>query len=258
MRGRRDDSDAVLAMYSDPEVVALYAASSELQGAERLLFARYVPIGAAVLDVGVGAGRTAAFLAPRAGRYVGVDLSEPMLDQCRRRFPELQFLRVDAADMSVFPAASFDVVVFSFNGIDAAPTIEARWRCLQECARVLRPGGALIFSEHHARYLVYLPVVDGVSVPRAVWRCIYAIVHTASNLLFRLPRPVFWRGQGYVREPFTQHGWLPTFMTTPRRVAQDIRRLGLQLIETVTAQYPRSTWPLATPWYYYACRKPRA
>ena len=113
----------------------------------------------------------------------------------------------------------------------------------------------MIFSDHHARYLVFLPVVAAVSLPRALWRCGYAVLHTASNLLFRLPRRAFWSGAGYVREPFTQHGGLRTYMTTPSRVAQEVRDVGLDVVEKVASHYPRATWPLATPWYYYACLK---
>jgi SAM-dependent methyltransferase len=41
--------------------------------------------GARVLDLGVGAGRTTSFLAPRASTYLGIDVSRKMVRSARRR-----------------------------------------------------------------------------------------------------------------------------------------------------------------------------
>jgi ubiquinone/menaquinone biosynthesis C-methylase UbiE len=80
-----------------------------------------------------------------------------MVEACRRRFASLEFLCVDATDLRIFSDRRFDVVVFSFNGIDYIPTDEARARCLLEVARVLRPGGRFIFSSHNAKYIGWRP-----------------------------------------------------------------------------------------------------
>jgi ubiquinone/menaquinone biosynthesis C-methylase UbiE len=76
--------------------------------------------GAALLDIGVGTGRTTLHLRGVCRRYVGIDLSPAMLAIARVRFPDAAFLAMDAADLTAFASRSFDVVLFSFNGIDAA------------------------------------------------------------------------------------------------------------------------------------------
>src|SRR5262249_32050312 len=121
---------------------------------ERLLFENYIPQGGEILDLGVGGGRTTKFLSDRASRYLGVDYSQPMIDACRRKFPKLQFVVADAADLSCLGDRLFDTLVVAFNGLDYVLPVDRRRGCLQEIQRVLKPGGRLIFSSHNPRAVV--------------------------------------------------------------------------------------------------------
>ena len=105
----------------------------------------------AILDLGVGGGRTAGLLAPHAGRYVGIDYLPEMVERARRNFPDLDFRQADARDLSAFPSASFDVVVFSCNGIDSVDP-EGRAAVMREVGRALRPGGVFVFSSFHREW----------------------------------------------------------------------------------------------------------
>ena len=104
--------------------------------------------GRDVLDVGVGTGRTTAYLAPIARRYEGIDYSSPMLDQARQRFPGASLRLCDMRDLSSFGDQQFDFVFASNNVLDAVDH-EDRQHALEEWARVLRPGGLLAFSSHN-------------------------------------------------------------------------------------------------------------
>ena len=126
-----------LTTYLAPEVASHYAGLNYLTLCERLLFRTYIKPGMAVLDLGVGGGRTTSYLSRVASRYVGVDYSEAMIRACRRKFPNLNFLLADASDLSAFEDASFDAVVFSYNGLDCVVPDQKRHRCLRECWRVL-------------------------------------------------------------------------------------------------------------------------
>ena len=86
----------------------------------------------AILDMGVGGGRTTQYLSQIAGRYVGADYSEAMVDTCRKRFPDQEFRHCDARDIAPFADGEFDAVVFSANGIDYIAADEGRARCLAE------------------------------------------------------------------------------------------------------------------------------
>jgi SAM-dependent methyltransferase len=123
-----------------------YARSGVLDPGEQAAMDAVGDLAAArVLDLGVGAGRTTELLAPRAKRYVGIDISPRMLADARTRCPAADLRLGDARDLAGLPTAGFDLVVFSFNGIDAL-THEDRPRALAEMRRVLADGGRLAFS----------------------------------------------------------------------------------------------------------------
>jgi ubiquinone/menaquinone biosynthesis C-methylase UbiE len=101
-----------------------------------------------ILDLGVGAGRTVPLLRPISGDYVGLDYTPELVDACRQNHPGVRIVQGDARDLSQFANESFQLVVFSFNGIDAVNPTD-RTTILGEVHRVLRKGGAFLFSAHN-------------------------------------------------------------------------------------------------------------
>jgi phosphatidylethanolamine/phosphatidyl-N-methylethanolamine N-methyltransferase len=101
-------------------------------------------VGGRILEVGVGTGITLPGYSS-SNRIIGIDLCEAMLLKAQRRVAQLSLTNVeklevmDAEDLS-FPDASFDVVVAN-HVISTVPNPEA---ALDECARMLRPGGEMI------------------------------------------------------------------------------------------------------------------
>jgi ubiquinone/menaquinone biosynthesis C-methylase UbiE len=71
-----------------------------------------------------------------------------MIAICRERFPVMDFRLCDARNLSMFSDNSFDVVFFSFNGIDYVGHA-GRLAILAEVHRVLRPDGVFWFSTHN-------------------------------------------------------------------------------------------------------------
>lgn len=242
-----------LQTYCDDSVVAHYAAEAELLPPERYLFGKYVKPGMAILDVGVGGGRTAAHLAPGAARYLGVDYSPAMVAACRARFPELEFVVGDASDLSAIADSSFDFVVFSFNGIDYLPSDAARQKALAEFGRVTRPGGHVIISSHSARQVVELPVFEGADLPRKVWRLARALGRTLKRTATALPSGWFWKGRGYVVDPV--HGGLMTHVSSPASIAADCATAGLEIVETAGAFHPHRVPEWANNWTTYVLRR---
>jgi SAM-dependent methyltransferase len=85
---------------------------------------------------------------PISSDYVGVDYTAEMVAACRKLHPGVRIEQMDARDLGAFPDASFSLVMFSFNGIDAVDRA-GRTKILAEVRRVLEPGGIFLFSAHN-------------------------------------------------------------------------------------------------------------
>lgn len=97
--------------------------------------------GAVVLEAGCGEGYGADLLAGTARRVLGLDYDVPTVAHVRDRYPRVAVARANLVALPV-PDATIDVVV-------SLQVIEHLWeqeRFLDECRRVLRPGGTLLVS----------------------------------------------------------------------------------------------------------------
>jgi phosphatidylethanolamine/phosphatidyl-N-methylethanolamine N-methyltransferase len=130
-------------------------------------------VGGRILEVGVGTGISLPGYSSQ-NRIIGIDLSEAMLRKARRRVAELSLTNVeqlevmDAEHLS-FSDASFDVVVAN-HVISTVPNPEA---ALDECFRILRPGGEMILlsrigADAGLRHLIELSLQP--IVRRLGWR----------------------------------------------------------------------------------------
>lgn len=97
--------------------------------------------GKDVLELGCGAARFASALAARGARCVGLDNSERQLEHARAMGVDFPLVHAAAEDVPL-PDESFDVV-FSDHG---ALSWGDPQRVVPEAARLLRPGGLLVFN----------------------------------------------------------------------------------------------------------------
>ncbi len=100
-----------------------------------LVRAAFLPLEPRILDVGCGDGATLLHLGAPEGA-VGVDLFEDKLAYARRNVPGCEF-RVGSAYELPFDDRAFDQVLVR----DLIHHLETPARFLDECARVLAPGG---------------------------------------------------------------------------------------------------------------------
>ena len=141
--------------FSHPEIVLAYARAAVNVGlweSEKILFERFIPKDAEILELGCGAGRVALGLARLGrGKITATDFAPPMVETarevCARERDGIRFAVADASALE-FSDAAFDAVVFAFNGLQMIPRRERRERALREIFRVLRPGGVFIFTGH--------------------------------------------------------------------------------------------------------------
>jgi SAM-dependent methyltransferase len=113
------------------------------------------PAGGDLLDVPCGFGRHTLPLARAGYRVVGVDRSQTLLDEARRRaggdrWPKL--VRADYRELPL-PDESFDVALNLFSSLGYLGDDEDA-RALAEIGRVLRPEGRLVIELMHRDRLV--------------------------------------------------------------------------------------------------------
>ena len=100
-----------------------------------------------VVEVGCGPGHVAAFLAATGTEVTGVDLSPGMVDEARRRHPEVAFEVGDLTRLMRPPtAAGWGAVVGWYSLIHLAPSEIAG--AVGALARVVAPGGWVALALH--------------------------------------------------------------------------------------------------------------
>jgi SAM-dependent methyltransferase len=116
--------------------------------------------GLDVVELGCGTAYFSAWLARGGARPVGVDVTPAQLDTARRcqeqfgvAFP---LIEADAQDVPL-PAASFDLAVSEYGA--SLWCDPARWTA--EAARLLRPGGRLVFLTNSVLVTLCLPHEEG-------------------------------------------------------------------------------------------------
>jgi ubiquinone/menaquinone biosynthesis C-methylase UbiE len=196
-----------LAAYRTAAAVAEYSVY-RLFPEEEYLFSKYYKTGDSVLDLACGMGRTTLLLHEKGLRVCGIDRSDVLLVAAKRRLPYLD-LRVGSYDHIEEADSSFRHVLISYNGIDYAYPNEQRLAALRECARVLEPGGTLIYSSHNLKSIHWFS-------PRYRARLWWKLSNSAKAF----------KEWAYVVEE-----GMHTFYASPDFVVRQTEEVGLRLVE---------------------------
>jgi ubiquinone/menaquinone biosynthesis C-methylase UbiE len=105
------------------------------------LLAPWLQSGQRILDAGCGPGGNGAWLAQH-GSLVGVDLASDALRFVHERRPHTQPVQASLTELPL-ASGSFDIAV----AITVVTCVPDDQRAVDELARVLRPGGALLLFE---------------------------------------------------------------------------------------------------------------
>ncbi len=100
-----------------------------------------------VLDVGCGYGRTLELLRNHGyTRLMGVDIAPAMIAAARSRVPEADVRAISAPPHLPTADNAVDAVML-FSVLTCVPTDEGQRALIEECRRVLRPGGVLYVGD---------------------------------------------------------------------------------------------------------------
>lgn len=226
----------------------------------RLLRGRWHEIR--MLDIGVGTGRTSYTFSAIAREYVGIDYAPEMIELSRQQIGEtdaVRFLVCDARDMAIFDDGAFDVVLFSFNGIDSVDERD-RGLILHEVKRLLAPEGLFYFSSHSLSALPFAYGVPPLSLRdpvRSAYRLLKAVRQNALRL--RLNRtlelePLRERGRGLVRDE-AHGGQLLQFYATPGYQMRELEQAGFRVkgVYDLEGRPVESIEHARDHWLHYLC-----
>lgn len=210
-------------------VVADYGWRDDLHSSERAaleVIAEAVR-GRRILDLGVGAGRTVKGLRALSDDYVGVDYVQEMVDYCRKRYPEVRFERGDARSMPQFADASFDLVVFSCNGICMVDHA-GRLRILSEVRRLLAPGGHFVFSTSNRndpnagrfRLPGFTPTAHPIKLAARTTRFVVNSIASTVNRLRLKPTEVHASDYAILNDRSHRFGTMNYFITLDKQLVQ--------------------------------------
>jgi SAM-dependent methyltransferase len=189
--------------------------------------------GRDVVELGCGTAYVSAWLARRGARPVGIDNSPAQLETARALQREfgLEFpLHLGNAEATPFADASFDLAISEYGAALWADP----YHWIPEAARLVRPGGRLVFLTNHV--LLHLCIEeDEANDP-------------AKNLL---RRPLFgmhattWPGDTAVEFHLPHGAWIELLRTNGFEVE---RLVEIRAPEGATTRYPYVTAEWARQW----------
>lgn len=250
--------------YARPQVARDYAVRSTLTRAEIAALGEAGPcVRRDVLDIGVGGGRTTAYLLGMARSYRALDLSTAMVDACRTRYPGIAVEIGDARTLAGHGGESYDLVLFSFNGIDDVGYAD-RSRVFASVRRVLRPGGTFVYSSHNLRSLGgrFPPlsmqrIVPSINPARLAVRTLRAAAASLRGLRNRRRlAPAQRLGEGYAIVNNEDYDYsMLTVYVDPQHECATLAAAGFTQVTTFDLQGRRNPETPDDPWVYYVARK---
>ena len=98
------------------------------------------------LDFACGTGRISSFLEQRVASCTGVDVSEAMLGEARKKLERTTLHRANLMESSPFERESFDLITAFRFFVNAEPGL--RKAAVRALAPLLKPDGVLVFNDH--------------------------------------------------------------------------------------------------------------
>ena len=236
-------TDANLSLHFSDSALCAFSSGFELRDDERRIVDEWFPRPPArVLDLGVGNGRTTVALAELGYDVVGIEFCNELLSHGRALHPTVDLRQGDARALD-FQSESFDVVMFSWNGIDYMHPFEERAKVIREMTRCVKRGGLVFLSSHNVGGMAKRLI----SPPLLTRRALEFIWDQIANWRTREGWYYIWRDDALGR---------PLFYSAPPAVQlRALQASGLHVLEVSSVSEPTR----AARWWHdvhvnYVCR----
>jgi ubiquinone/menaquinone biosynthesis C-methylase UbiE len=243
----------VQSFFGSEPILQTYAERLTFRAGEKYMFSTFLHRRKSLLDAGCGTGRASFLLAPWFDPIEAFDIAPKAIERAREENERLGMrVRFQVADVTQLPFddASFDNVVFAYNGIEGIASEELRERALTEICRVLRPGGRFVLSTKSSFNWEY-------------WKE-FRLKGIAKRLLARVGMAgPEWLGLRSGDVLHRESGHLVRLHTTnPIMMARRLRRIGFRVlyfnseVRLRADETARSVGAYFDPWdHYFACEK---
>jgi SAM-dependent methyltransferase len=243
--------------YTSKSVLSWYQELELIQKAELAILEKISPQlkDGRLLDIGLGGGRTTAFLLPISRDYVGIDYAPDLVAAAKQKYPEATILCRDARDLTCFDDASFDFVLVSNNGLDYM-VHEERIKVVRDIFRILNPDGHFIFSTHNRDYANFdrLPWQQKNSFNlNFLKNCAHALIHLPKHLYLQKHAR---HSDLYAVINDNAHDYsLLTYYISIKRQIEQLTEVGFVNTEAYDFEGITRQADTTSPWIYYLSRK---
>ena len=178
-----------------------------------------------------------------------------MVKACQKWHSSLNFLHGDASDMHMFDEASFDFIIFSFNGIDCM-SHEKRIKTLKEIYRILKKNGIFAFSSHNLddRKIVTAFNKYDMKRPRAMAKNLLNVMSYLKVRKYQIHADTY----EILSDPLAGFGHLTYYIRKQEQVKQLVN-IGFQNIAILNRQaqfVDVNSLDRDSEWFHYVCQKP--
>lgn len=245
-------------------------ANRQLRPVEVILIARYQrALAGRVLEVGCGAGRILGYLVTLGSEVHGVDVSQAMVDYCRRTYPEAHVHVGDLRRLPEIVSGPFDAVFAPDNVLDVVDAVQRR-QALDGIRSLLAADGLLIFSSHNLAAIDRPPAAvnagPGAGGGGAMHRLAHISAASIASRAVHLPRqlrnrrrlgPLQVRHGDYaiLNDIEGDYGALHYYVRHADQ-ARQLDEAGFTLLECLDAEGRRVAegQDSASPWLHYVAR----
>ncbi|MGO2123422.1 demethylmenaquinone methyltransferase [Glutamicibacter arilaitensis] len=158
--------------------------------------------GERILDLAAGTGTSSVPLAEAGADVTACDMSHGMLDEGRKRYPQLNFVYGDGTDLP-FEDNTFDAVTISYGLRNIADTEKA----LSEMRRVAKPGGRIVVTEFSTPTVAPIKTAYKQFLPRAIPALGYLVSPNPTAYAYLAESIAAWPDQDELGAKFVNVGW---------------------------------------------------